>query len=442
MTTRNETILHKAIALGALFSSILMAYSQRPAGPNRPAGVPDGYVITPFGYFHSSCVLRLGQGDTVVGGNIVQHADGSYAIIPPCSHPHYAVSGRIVNAGATRTEAPTINGWVESESATTNTAFGEIVASWNVPAVPTSQDGQTVYFFPGMEDENDVVTIIQPVLGWNMDDSDISEWSIASWNCCYNNVALYSTPVAVSPGDSIQGTVQSTCSAGTLSCSGWNITTYDESSGQGTTLSNTSSYGQTFNWAFGGVLEAYDIVQCTDYPLGGSISFTGIGLYDYNFNQISSPSWSTTYWYSGSPLCNYVAEASAAEVTLEYGPLISISPSPVGFNVVLDPPGPPSGAAQLLTVTNNGSSAVTLPQSVSEGNFTVEIGDFYSSLLHASANCPVSPASLGAGDNCQAVAIYNGATVGYYSASLTITGTTSNGSTSTGLNLTANVEEE
>src|ERR1700693_3998313 len=25
-----------------------MAYAQAPAGPNRPAGVPDGYVITPF----------------------------------------------------------------------------------------------------------------------------------------------------------------------------------------------------------------------------------------------------------------------------------------------------------------------------------------------------------------------------------------------------------
>src|ERR1700733_11973609 len=38
------------ISFFALLVSI--AYAQAPAGPNRPAAVPDGYVITPFGYFH------------------------------------------------------------------------------------------------------------------------------------------------------------------------------------------------------------------------------------------------------------------------------------------------------------------------------------------------------------------------------------------------------
>ena len=28
----------------------------------------------------------------------------------------------------------------------------------------------------------------------------------------------------------------------------------------------TSSFGQTFNWAFGGVLEVYNVAQCSDYP--------------------------------------------------------------------------------------------------------------------------------------------------------------------------------
>jgi len=33
------------------------------AGPHRPANVPEGYVITPFGYFHTSCLQNLSKGE-------------------------------------------------------------------------------------------------------------------------------------------------------------------------------------------------------------------------------------------------------------------------------------------------------------------------------------------------------------------------------------------
>jgi hypothetical protein len=170
-----------------------------------------------------------------------------------------------------------------------------------------------------MEDSNDVVSIIQPVLGWNMAYSGISSWSIASWNCCPNGITDYSTPVAVKPGDVIQGTVESTCSAGTESCPTWNITTADVTSGKSTTLGNTSSEGQTFNWAFGGVLEAYEIVQCSDYPANSQVAFYNIALYDYNFNLISSPSWAMSYPVGrGVPQCGYAGSVAATQVTLKY----------------------------------------------------------------------------------------------------------------------------
>jgi len=46
---------------------------------------------------------------------------------------------------------------------------------------------------------------------------------------------------------------------------------------------------KTFNWAFAGVLEVYDVVQCGDYPSNESISFYNLGLYDYNFVKIGNP---------------------------------------------------------------------------------------------------------------------------------------------------------
>ena len=47
--------------------SVGMLNAQMAAGWNRPASVPSGYVITPFGYFHPSCVRQVNEGETLLG---------------------------------------------------------------------------------------------------------------------------------------------------------------------------------------------------------------------------------------------------------------------------------------------------------------------------------------------------------------------------------------
>ena len=103
-------------------------------------------------------------------------------------------------------------------------------ADWTVPPTPTSNDGQTVYYFPGLQDINDVVTIIQPVLGWNADYA--SAWGIASWNCCESRTTYEAPPQRVSPGDTILGYMFETCVAGALSCGSWDIVTWDAQNGK------------------------------------------------------------------------------------------------------------------------------------------------------------------------------------------------------------------
>jgi len=304
------------VAVPSFFLAFLvstMAYAQAPAGPNRPAGVPDGYVITPFGYFHPSCVRQLTEGETLLADGIIQHADGTLENVLACDYPRYTASGEIVTTG----EPPTINGWIESANTTTTTSYGALTATWIVPPAPTSNHGQTLYFFPGLEDIDDVVSIIQPVLGWNADFG--GAWSIASWNCCPSGITVESSPVRVNPGHEIRGTIRDACSAGTLSCSKWEVTSEDVSTGHSTTLSNTPSEGQTFNWAFAGVLEVYNVVQCSDYPSNGSLTFSDIALYDYNFDRISNPGWSQPSWSSGlTPQCGYGGSVAAKRVTLDY----------------------------------------------------------------------------------------------------------------------------
>lgn len=301
-----------------LLSGGLILEAQAPAGPHRPPQVPENYVITPFGYFHPSCVIHLAKGDTLMeGGRVIQKADGS-TLTPVCNYPHYTARGEKIAAGAANAQPPTIgHSWIASESTTTSTSYGEISSDWYVPSTPFSNDGQTLFFFPGLQDTN-VVSILQPVLGWNADFSD--GWGIASWNCCISGIADESSAVRVSTGDIIAGTIQSTCGDGTLSCPSWNISTEDGNTGATTTLSDTPSEGQTFNWAFGGVLEVYNLVQCSDYPPEEYSTFY-TALYDNDFNIIASPSWSFTNWASGlTPQCDYSGQVgSTGAITLGYG---------------------------------------------------------------------------------------------------------------------------
>ena len=292
------------------------AQAQQIAGPNRPSEVPEGYVITPFGYFHPSCVRGVASGDTVMADGRVDHQDGAVdAQVPVCSYPHYTARGEMVTAGA---EPPTIgHSWIEDGATTTTSSYGKLTATWPVPSAPTTDHKQTVYLFPGLVDLQTDATIIQPVLGWNAFFGKV--WSIASWNCCPQGTANYSTPVQVNAGDTIYGLIKFTCKAGAQSCATWNITTTDKTTKQKTILKKTPSEDQTFNWAQSGALEVYEIVQCSDYPPENATTFSKVALFDYNLKKIANPGWAFTDYYDGlDPQCNYGGQISTTRTTLNY----------------------------------------------------------------------------------------------------------------------------
>jgi hypothetical protein len=100
--------------------------------------------------------------------NAIRLADGSFETIHACAYPHYDAKGEKIASNGSGVKQPTIShAWIEFGSVTTSSSYGELFANWTVPPAPSTNDGQTVYLFPGMEDYRDVVTIIQPVLGWN-----------------------------------------------------------------------------------------------------------------------------------------------------------------------------------------------------------------------------------------------------------------------------------
>jgi hypothetical protein len=69
MTNRTKQFEACSLAGLAVLTVLLISaasLSGQVAGPNRPLQVPDAFVITPFGYFHPSCVLRLEEAETLL----------------------------------------------------------------------------------------------------------------------------------------------------------------------------------------------------------------------------------------------------------------------------------------------------------------------------------------------------------------------------------------
>ncbi|MGA7159246.1 MAG: chitobiase/beta-hexosaminidase C-terminal domain-containing protein [Acidobacteriaceae bacterium] len=303
--------------------------SLTPAGPNRPSDVPADYVITPFGYFHPSCVLQLKKGESISKEGMLRHADGSEAKVNACQYSHFRPSGSPASGQASSqqsaitpesgsAEPPAIgHSWIENAGVITSSAYGKEVSTWTVPPIPLMHDGQTIFIFPGFQDAGDGNTsILQPVIG----SYDGGPWSMASWNCCLAGTADESNVVAINPGDTIVGTSEMTCAGGSTTCATWNVITEDQTTNQSTELTATPSDGQTFNWAFGGVLEVYNLDQCLDYPPNASVTINNL-LYDYNMNEIASPGWVGSGGPASSvqPQCDYGVTTTATETTLTYG---------------------------------------------------------------------------------------------------------------------------
>lgn len=235
---------------------------------------PAGYVVTPFGYFHKSCVHIAGQ------------AHGA------CHYQHLAADG-----------SPDIgHAWVEWAEALPRVArqWSALSANWVVPPAPSTSDGQTIYLFPGLAGST---TILQPVLGWNSDFPNA--WGLASWNCCESGSVFEAPPIHVSSGDNIYGEVSATCTPARQSCPSWNVTAIDLSTGASSAMSGTSSFGQSFNQAYAGALEVYNVVQCNDYPAGGSVTMNNIQLFTAGGKQDLHPDWVVSMAGALAPSCSY-----------------------------------------------------------------------------------------------------------------------------------------
>jgi hypothetical protein len=313
----HAAILAAAALIGpaAAGAATLTTVGSAPAAV-RPAGVPLNYVVTPNGLFHPSCVVAVAADQTVSADGALLRADGSVARqASACQHPRFVMRDGAAVAVQPDSEQPLFSGWIaasDSDADVTPPA-SKMTGNYVVPNGPTTNVGQVLYYFPGLEDGQNVITILQPVLAWN--GFNDFKWTVTNWNCCKSGTTFHGSTIAAATGDKIKTSMTGSGCSGD-SCPNWRIISTNKRTGQKTTF-DTQSYGQRFTWYFGGAKEAYFVTQCAHFPSNGSIKFTANHVYDMNGNESTPANWDS-FVTGGAPPCNYVVNTTPNRTTITF----------------------------------------------------------------------------------------------------------------------------
>jgi len=262
----------------------------------RPANVPDDYIVTPNGYFHPSCVHEIKNDEIQSAGLVIEKANGDVRKIEKCNFSNFS------KHGVERTASDNVfaqkkieDGWQLYAGYTLSDSLGELLAMWNVPDDPLLDQQQTLYFFPGVQ-QNPTVSILQPVLGWNQ--LGQKGWTLSSWNCCEAGTVTHSTPIKTYAKQLNQGRIYFDNKLG-----GYYIesVTLENNIVQNRTSLATRNYNQPVNWVLGGVMENYHVWSCDGLPSNRSMTFKNITVIDRNNKIIDMPFQA----YDHDKICNY-----------------------------------------------------------------------------------------------------------------------------------------
>ena len=136
--------------------------SDQRLGEGAVGGDLSGYMPTPAGWYHQSCVHQVDNGAFVEGNGRVHRPDGTSYVLPACAYPKrmsVLQSDQVVQAPTSLNPA-----WVEFalDTLATGSSWGKITSNTNVPVSPTGSyvTADVYYTFPGLENPT---TIIQPL---------------------------------------------------------------------------------------------------------------------------------------------------------------------------------------------------------------------------------------------------------------------------------------
>jgi hypothetical protein len=208
-------------------------------------------------------------GDVTLSGVRVAHYD-------PC--PEAPVVTRPAGGRAPNLSPPPgtpAEGWIEAidkhvplgNSDNISYLYGD----WRVPPNPSATGG-LVYIFNGIAPNNGS-WILQPVLQWGYSGN---YWTISSWLVSENGQVYHSTPKPVNVGDEIIG--YSFIIGESNTDIDWEVYAYDGSNGTSSWMTASTPGPQQWDTAYTGVLEAYNISSCSQFPALALASHTAVRL--------------------------------------------------------------------------------------------------------------------------------------------------------------------
>jgi hypothetical protein len=238
----------------------------------RPATVPSEFVLTPYGYFHPSCVVEVRPGETVGQGRILQ-ANGLSRPIAGCQHPSFDNQGRAISRDAP-VRPSSIDGF--PDYADQDGPIDTLLAHWDVPESPSVSGLQVLRFFTELKPSVPSqlgAHFLAPILTWQN-----GSWTGAAWDCCRGGTVFHSTPMTVQPGHTIQGQIAGRNCSRPGDCSLWHVV-FEDIKNSDTPLTDlfVAGVGEVFDHAVGGAFQAVNVDSCRQYPPGG-IGFSAFFL--------------------------------------------------------------------------------------------------------------------------------------------------------------------
>jgi len=255
------------------------------------------FPVPGVGYRPSECIHQV-----PIGSSLSKEQDGTVTVITP-EQITYSIP-RCDEWSVQQARQISDSGWIAYANFNAGD-FSSYNGTWKVPKLPKSLgDGQIVYFFTGLEDDQGD-EIIQPVLQYGADvDGGGEYWGVACWWVTSSDQYIYSTLVKVSPGDTIFGYMN------LLKNSSWLIgAVINGKPATALTMSNVAT--QTFSSV---TLEAYQMVTCDDYPSDNSITFNSLTMKDKG--KSITPTWTPNVEFNDYQ--QNVTSNSATSVTISY----------------------------------------------------------------------------------------------------------------------------
>jgi hypothetical protein len=282
-----------------------------------------GWVQIPGELIRPECVHEIPNGATVeatndgqITGDVTKNGE-LIAHFDACSEDAFVTRPR-GRTGKLNTPPGTGNGWVEASlwdvplGSSDNLDF--MGGNWTVPSNP-SVNGALIYLFNGMEPSSEN-WILQPVLQYGSGAAGGGNyWVIASW-LVGKNYAFHSPLETVHPGNSMLGYTKLTSVSGNTLY--WEVVAQDTTTGANSWITAHTS-GLHWTWAYAGVLEAYNVNSCSNFPANGRAVFTNATIAHGfpSYKVISGQGWVGDIYSYGGPSCRFMIVAGT-ESTLDF----------------------------------------------------------------------------------------------------------------------------